>query len=51
MIVVNGRVAVITKIYNNYAWRLRFNDNGEIVNIFYHQESPWAYCLTQKITD
>lgn len=36
-IIVENRLAKIVKKWNAYVWRLKFEDNGEIVNIFYAQ--------------
>lgn len=41
MIEVNGRQATVTKVWNEYAWRLQFYDNQEIVNVFYWQEEKF----------
>ena len=51
LIIVNQRIALIKKVYNDYAWQLEFLDNRDIVNVFYHQEEPWAYVLLGKIGD
>ena len=44
LILVDNRIAEITKKHNDFAWRLKFKDNNEIVNIFYHKEENW-YCI------
>lgn len=41
MIEVNGREAKITRIWNDYAWRLQFTDTNEIVNVFYWREEEF----------
>ena len=51
LIIVNQRIALIQKVYNDYAWRLEFLDNRDIVNVFYHQEEQWAYVLLNEIKD
>ena len=43
MIEVNGREAKITRIWNDYAWRLQFTDTKEIVNVFYWREEKFKF--------
>ena len=38
-IVINNRIARIDKIYSWHIWRLIFEDNKEIVNVFYADNS------------
>lgn len=42
MIVVGGREARITRVGNDFAWRLQFADSGEIVNVFYWREEEFS---------
>jgi hypothetical protein len=51
LIIVDQRIALVTKVYNDYAWQLKFLDNHDIVNVFYHQEEQWAYVLLSKINN
>jgi hypothetical protein len=40
---LEGRKARIIKVYNDYAWRLQFTDNAEIINVFYYREENFSY--------
>lgn len=40
---LEGRKAWIIKVYNDYAWRLQFTDNAEIINVFYYREENFSY--------
>ena len=41
LIVVHDRIAEVVKKWNDEVWRLRFKDNGEIVNVFYALSEDW----------
>ena len=42
-ITIHNRIAEVVKVINDYAWQLRFIDNGEFVNVFYHNEEEFKY--------
>lgn len=50
-ILVDSRVASVIHKHNDYAWRLKFKDNNEIVNVFYHQENNWTIVNNTKVND
>ncbi len=41
LILIDNRIAEITKKYNEFVWRLKFKDNNEIINVFYQLEENW----------
>lgn len=42
LIFIDNRIAEITKKHSEFSWRLKFKDNNEIVNVFYHKEEKWC---------
>ena len=41
LIVVHERTAKVIKKWNDECWRLKFTDNGEIINVFYPLSEDW----------
>jgi hypothetical protein len=41
---VHERIAKVVKKWNNECWRLKFEDNNEIVNVFYPLSEDW-HCI------
>ena len=41
-IIVNQRVAKVVKKYNDIVWRLIFEDNKEIINVFFANSEQWS---------
>ena len=41
LIVVHERTAKVIKKWSDVCWRLKFTDNGEIINVFYPLSEDW----------
>lgn len=49
-IIIHNRIAEIIHKYNSHVWRLRFLDNGEIINVFYSLSEQWEYYPMERLS-